>query len=80
MYMMWFNSDKSLDVLIFNMIYNMSVTNAEVFDILFFTLQMIIAGIWGQALLSWPPNFNVNILEIDIKILPFTEVEINLLT
>jgi hypothetical protein len=60
------------------MIYNMSTTNAEVLDILLFTLQMIIAGIWGHALLSWPPIFNVNILEIDIKILPFTEVEINL--
>jgi hypothetical protein len=80
MYMTWFYSDKSLSVLIFNMIYNISATNAEVFDILLFTLQMIIAGIWGQALLSWPPNFNVNILEIDIKIFPFTEIEINLFT
>jgi hypothetical protein len=58
----------------------MSATNAQVLDILLFTLQMIIAGIWGQALLSWPPNFNVNILEIDIKILLFTEVEIDLFT
>jgi hypothetical protein len=62
------------------MIYNISATNAEVLDILLFTLQIIIAGIWGQALFSWPPNFYINILEIDIIILPFTEVEINLLT
>jgi hypothetical protein len=62
------------------MLYNISATNAEVLDILFFTLQMIIADIWGRALLSWPPNFYVNILEIDIKILAFTEVEINLFT
>jgi hypothetical protein len=33
----------------------------------------------GNAFLT-PPNFNVNIVEIDIKILPFTEVEINLFT
>jgi hypothetical protein len=30
----------------------MSAANAEVLDILLFTLQMIIAGIFGQALLS----------------------------
>jgi hypothetical protein len=30
----------------------MSATNAEILDILLFTLQMIIAGICGQALLS----------------------------
>jgi hypothetical protein len=62
------------------MIYSISATNAEVLEILLFTLEMIIAGIRDQALLSRRTNFNVNILEIDIKILPFTEVEINLFT
>jgi hypothetical protein len=57
------------------MLYNISATNAEVLDIILFTLQKIIVGIWGQTLLSWPPNFNVNFLEIDIKILPFTVLD-----
>jgi hypothetical protein len=35
---------------IFNIIYNISAANAEVFDILLFTLQMIIASIKGIAL------------------------------
>jgi hypothetical protein len=40
------NSDNSLGVLyfIFNMIYNISAADAEVLDILQFTLQMNIAG------------------------------------
>jgi hypothetical protein len=39
MYMTGFNSDKNLGV--FNLIYNISATNAEVLDIPLFTLQMI---------------------------------------
>jgi hypothetical protein len=34
---------------IFNMIYNISAANAEVLDILLFTLQMILASIRAQA-------------------------------